>query len=422
MPEQIAIFYEGWGEKWLWGKLVSSTALTGRPLIAFEYSDDAIRKGLELSRLTLPLNGPRLRRDFPAHQLGLPGPVYDSLPDGWGMLLMDRLFKRRGLHAARIGPLERLTWVGNNAMGAMTFQPVQPEAEQVSREEVPLDQLASEVQEVLSGEGGEFLQKLLQMGGSPQGARPKALLYRDTVTSKFTTSPLPGAEAWLIKFPARHEHAEVCAIEAVYAECLRQCGIATPDTAYFTLPDGQAAFATRRFDRQQEMRIPMQSLAALTGANYQVPGALDYRSFLRATQICTNDVREKAKAFERVVFNVAFNNRDDHPKNFAYLMSAEGNWTLAPAYDVTYCDGPGGYHQMDVMGEALDIERKQLQRLGEQEAELSTEKVNEIIDRISEYAAAWSDTAKDTYPEQITPATLKAIQKQINENVRRLTV
>ncbi|WP_213165163.1 HipA N-terminal domain-containing protein, partial [Citrobacter freundii] len=124
MPEQVDVFYEGWGEKWLWGKLVSSSALTGRPLIAFEYSEDAIRKGLELSRLRLPLNGPRLRRDFPAHQLGLPGPVYDSLPDGWGMLLMDRLFKRRGLNAARIGPLERLTWVGNNAMGAMTFRPV----------------------------------------------------------------------------------------------------------------------------------------------------------------------------------------------------------------------------------------------------------------------------------------------------------
>lgn len=120
----------------------------------------------------------------------------------------------------------------------------------------------------------------------------------------------------------------------------------------------------------------MQSLAALTGANYQIPGALDDRSFLRATQICTNDVREKAKAFERGVFNVAFNNRDDHPKNFAYLMPADGNWTLAPAYDVTYCEGPGGYHQMDVMGEALDIERKQLQRLGEKEAELSTERVN----------------------------------------------
>ena len=86
MPEQIDVFYEGWGERWLWGKLVSSTALTGRPVIAFEYSDEAVRKGFELSRLTLPLEGPRLRRDFPAHQLHLPGPVYDALPDGWGWI------------------------------------------------------------------------------------------------------------------------------------------------------------------------------------------------------------------------------------------------------------------------------------------------------------------------------------------------
>ena len=83
-------------------------------------------------------------------------------------------------------------------------------------------------------------------------------------------------------------------------------------------------------------------------------GALDYVNFLRATQRCTNDVREKARAFERAVFNVAFHNRDDHPKNFAYTMSRAGDWKLAPAYDVTFCEGPGGYHQMDVMGEALE--------------------------------------------------------------------
>ncbi|HBC6075312.1 TPA: type II toxin-antitoxin system HipA family toxin [Citrobacter koseri] len=420
MPEQIDVFYEGWGERWLWGKLVSSTALTGRPVIAFEYSDEAVRKGFELSCLTLPLEGPRLRRDFPAHQLHLPGPVYDALPDGWGMLLMDRLFKRRGLNAARIGPLERLTWVGGNAMGAMTFQPVQAEAELTSQEEIPLVQLAAEVQEVLSGEGGEFLQKLLQMGGSPQGARPKALLYRDTVTSKFTTSPLAGAESWLVKFPARQEHAEVCAIEAVYSACLRKCGIQTPDVTYFALPEGQAAFATRRFDREQGMRVPMQSLAAFTGANYQTPGSLDYRSFLRATQICTNDIREKTLAFERVVFNVVFNNRDDHPKNFAYLMSADGQWTLAPAYDVTYCDGPGGYHQMDVMGEALDIERKHLQALGEQEAELPATRVAEIIATICDVAATFSAIATDLYPGQITSDTLNYIQKQIDGNISRL--
>ncbi len=105
MPEQADVYYDGWGEHWRWGTLASSNAITGRPLIAFEYSDEARRRGLELSAYTLALNGPKLRKDFPAHQMGLPGPVYDALPDGWGMLLMDRLFKRRGLNPARIGPL-----------------------------------------------------------------------------------------------------------------------------------------------------------------------------------------------------------------------------------------------------------------------------------------------------------------------------
>jgi serine/threonine-protein kinase HipA len=185
MLNHVEVWYEGWGERWLWGTLASTTVLAGRPQIMFEYSQQAWEKGFELSALTLPLRGEKLRRDFPAHQLGLPGPVYDSLPDGWGMLLMDRLFRQRGLNAARIGSLERLTYIGANAMGAMSFMPVQPNA--VSDEEIPLSQLAAEVQEVLEGDGGAFLSRLLQMGGSPQGARPKALIYRDTVTNKFST-------------------------------------------------------------------------------------------------------------------------------------------------------------------------------------------------------------------------------------------
>ena len=425
MPEKINVYYDGWGEHWHWGTLVSSNALTGRPLIAFEYSDEALKRGLELSAFRLPLNGSKLRKDFPQHQMGLPGPVYDAMPDGWGMLLMDRLFKRRGLNPARIGPLERLTYINNNAMGALSFEPVAPDLA-AAELHIPLDQLAAEVSEVLNGEGGEFLQKLLWLGGSPQGARPKALLYRNAITDEFTTAAAPNLEAWLIKFPAQNEHAEVCAIEAVYAECLRRCNINTPQTAYFNLPNGQAAFATKRFDRctssdhQRELRVPMQSLAAFTGADYQTPGALDYRNFLRATQMCTNDVREKAIAFKRIVFNVAFNNRDDHPKNFSYLMSPTGHWSLAPAYDVTFCEGPGGYHQMDVMGEALEIYRKQLLMLGEQEAELSGAEVNAVIDEVCAVAEEFTSIAKNILPDQITQTTLKVIQGRINENIKRL--
>jgi serine/threonine-protein kinase HipA len=385
MLEQVNVFYEGWGERFQWGTLVSTTALTGRPLIVFEYSNEARQRGLELSSYTLPLEGTQLRRDFPDHQLYLPGPVYDALPDGWG---------------------------------AMTFEPVAPEG-QASAVHIPLEQLAAEVQEVLHGDGGDFLQTLLLVGGSPQGARPKALVYRDPETGRFTTAVTPGFEAWLVKFPAKEEHAEVCAIEMVYAECLRMCGVETPDTQYFSLPDGLAAFASKRFDRRDGLRVPMQSLAAFTGADYRSPGVVDYVNFLRATQMCTNDVREMAVAFERAVFNVAFNNRDDHPKNFAYIMSQDGHWRLSPAYDVTFCEGPGGYHQMDVMGEALSISRTQMLRLAE-EAEVPQDVAGRMIDGICDVASRFASIAEDLFPQGITRDTLHTIQGRIDQNVARL--
>lgn len=418
MLEQVNVYYEGWGERWQWGTLVSTTALTGRPQVVFEYSNDARQRGLELSSYKLPLEGPQLRRNFPPHQLDLPGPVYDSLPDGWGMLLMDRMFRRRGLTTARIGPLERLAYIGSNAMGAMTFEPVAPEGQEPAVH-IPLEQLAAEVQDVLHGEGGEFLQTLLLVGGSPQGARPKALVYRDPLTGGFTTAVTPGFEAWLVKFPAREEHAEVCAIEMVYAHCLRLCGIEAPDTQYFGLPNGLAAFASKRFDRQDGLRVPMQSLAAFTGADYRSPGVLDYVNFLRATQMCTNDVREMALAYERAVFNVAFNNRDDHPKNFAYLMSPDGKWKLSPAYDVTFCEGPHGYHQMDVMGEALAISRGDMLRLAV-EAEMAPEATGRIIDGICDVASQFAAIADNLCPRVITRDTLRTIQNQIDRNVALL--
>ncbi|KWA70631.1 toxin HipA [Burkholderia ubonensis] len=415
MLEQVDVYYNGWGEHWRWGTLVSTTAITGRPLIVFEYSDEARDRGLELSSYTLPLNGPKLRRNFPPHQLALPGPVYDSLPDGWGMLLMDRLFKRRGLNPARVGPLERLAYIGNNAIGALSFEPVAPEG-QAPEEDIPLDRLAAEVREVLQGEGGEFLQTLLRVGGSPQGARPKVLVYRDPRTGAFTTAAMPGFEAWLIKFPAKEEHAEVCAIEMVYAECLRMCGIQTPDTLHFSLPNGLAAFATRRFDRHDGLRVPMQSLAAFTGADYKTAGTLDYVNFLRATQMCTNDLREKALAYERAVFNVTFNNRDDHPKNFAYIMSPSGEWKLAPAYDVTFCEGPGGYHQMDVMGEALAIDRQAMLSLAD-EAEISADVAGGIVDRFCDVASQFAAMTENLFPGEVTQDTLHVIQARIDDNI-----
>ncbi len=420
MIKQVDIFYNGWGEHWLWGTLVSTTIIGGRPVIFFEYSKHAQQKGYELSHYKLPLAINQFAGHFPEHHMGLPGPAYDSLPDGWGLLLMDRFFRRKGIDISNISPLDRLTYIGDSAMGAMSFKPVATDIDG-DPADIPIEQLAAEIQGIVSGEGGEFLERILKIGGSPQGARPKALVYRCPSTGSFSTAAHSGWEAWLIKFPAAQEHSEVCAIEFVYAACLRACGIATPDTQHFMLNNGLAAFASKRFDRQGALKIPMQSLASFTGADFRSPGSLDYVTFLRATQMCTNDIREKKFAFERAVFNVAFNNRDDHPKNVAYLMSAKGKWTLAPAFDVTYCDGPAGYHQMDVMGEALHINRRNMMSLGVNEADLSSEAVEAVIDRICTAASAFSDMANSLMPRAITQDTVRMIQRKINANIARLT-
>lgn len=115
-----------------------------------------------------------------------------------------------------------------------------------------------------------------------------------------------------------------------------------------------------------------------------------------------------------------FNNRDDHPKNFAYLMAENGQWSLAPAFDVTFNEGPGGYHQMDVMGEALDIERQHIEALGLQEAELTSAQIAALITRYSAVGSAFSETARACYPGQITEETLCYIQQQIDTNIARL--
>jgi serine/threonine-protein kinase HipA len=64
--------------------------------------------------------------------------------------------------------------------------------------------------------------------------------------------------------------------------------------------------------------------------------------------------------FRRCVFNVVFHNRDDHSKNLSFRMQKSGGWRVAPGYDLTFNEGPGGYHQMDVCGEALCVERAHL--------------------------------------------------------------
>jgi serine/threonine-protein kinase HipA len=115
--KKLLIRYRGWGENWPLGVLADD----GQQLL-FEYSKEALLEGLELSPVRLPLRE-EAYGDFPGFLYRLPGLIADALPDGWGMLLMDRYFRRLGLESAAQSPLYRLAFLGERALGALTFEP-----------------------------------------------------------------------------------------------------------------------------------------------------------------------------------------------------------------------------------------------------------------------------------------------------------
>ena len=359
---RLLVQYHGWGEQWLLGTL----AHNGRDML-FEYAPDALRQGLELSPLHLKLQ-PQAFAPFAVHLQGLPGLLADALPDGWGLLLMDRLFRQQGLDVAAVSPLQRLAFIGHRAVGALLFEPAGPWAQ--NDEAHTLLALARQTRQVLAGEGAAVLKQLAWLGGSPQGARPKVLVQMHPASGDVTTglpaeSP-PGFEPWLVKFPAQGEHPEACAIEALYASLARRCGLDMPPTRHIELGPKLAAFAVRRFDREAGQRVPVHTLAGALHADFRLPGAVDCTTWLRVARMFTRDEREVHKAFERVLFNVLFNNRDDHAKNLSFRLGRDRCWRLAPAYDLTFAHGAGGVHAMDVCGHGRDITRAHLLHLAAQ--------------------------------------------------------
>lgn len=372
---QLAVHYCGWGEDWPLGLLADD----GGTLL-FEYTPQALAQGLELSPLHLKLRAAAYG-GFPPHQHRLPGLLADSLPDGWGLLLMDRLFRQQGLRHP--GPLDRLAFIGERAMGALRFVPAAPpDAEEPDWN---LLALAQESERALAGNADDALRELALAGGSPQGARPKALVQYDAATGQVSTRAEAPGEPWLVKFPAQGEHKEACAIERMYADLARDCGLEMPASAWFDLSPKLAAFGVARFDRKQGLRVPMHSLAGLLHADFRLPGSADYTTLLRATRLLTRDEREVHKAYERAVFNVLFHNRDDHPKNFAWRLGRDRRWRLAPAFDLSFSDGPRGQHHMDVCGEADAVGRAHLLRLAA-EGGVAVKVAEKVIGRMLEQA------------------------------------
>jgi serine/threonine-protein kinase HipA len=371
------------------------TLAEDRGRVYFQYAAAFLATGLNLSPFRLPFEAALFEhtdRDFGP----LPGLFDDSLPDGWGLLLMDRHFRSRGLNLAEVSPLDRLSWLGTRTMGALTYHPP-AKRENVDASVFDLHNLARNSQEILAGTVAEVLPQLLRAGGSPAGARPKVLVGFSPATGGVISGEddLPdGFEHWIVKFPAKADTPDAGAVEYAYSLMARESGIDMPPTRLFETPHGDRFFGVKRFDRAGQRRFHIHTFGNLIQSNFRIPSA-DYADLLKVTSLLTRNHQDVLRAFRLMVFNVLAHNRDDHVKNFAFIMDdGTGEWRLSPAYDLLFTPGPGGEHTMTLAGEGKNPGRSQMLRLAEQ-AGVSKQEFSGIIDQVRAVVAGWTRFAAE---------------------------
>lgn len=322
---------------------VGTLALYKKHLAAFAYEQEWIENGFPISPFSLPLEKrvfvPRID-PFD----GLFGVFADSLPDGWGRFLLDRLMLKNRMEPTAVGTLNRLAIVGDSGMGALSYKPAIHLNEGISV--VELDQIAGECENLLKTEYSEDLDNLFQLGGSSGGARPKILTEID------------GAE-WIIKFPSYDDPQDIGEQEYAYSLCAKECGIEMAETRLFPSERCTGFFGTKRFDRRksengQKNKVHMLSVSAVLETSHRIPN-LDYHLLMKLTLEITKDFSEVLKLFRLMCFNVFAHNRDDHSKNFSYLYDEQtACYRLAPAYDLTYSNSLNGEHATTVNGNGMN--------------------------------------------------------------------
>ena len=329
--------------------LVGTLSILKDKRIGFEYSDYWLKNGFELNPFYLPLEKKIFinKKDYFA---GLYGVFCDSLPDGWGNILVNRFLRSKGIDPDSLNILDRLSIVGSSGMGKLRFVPDNNFIEK--NEKYNLDELAVECNKILNSEFSEKIDELYTLAGSSGGARPKVLVNIDN-------------EEWIIKFNGHLDKVTIGKMEYDYYVCAKECGINMSESKLFKSNLTPGYFGTKRFDRENGKRIHMISVAALLEINFIIP-SLDYKDLFKLTKILSNNNEEDIEQlFRRMCFNIFSHNQDDHAKNFSFIYNEEEKmYRLSPAYDLTYSSTYYGEHMTSVNGKGKNILDSDLLDLG----------------------------------------------------------
>ena len=359
----------------------------------FEYAPDFIAAPLPVSPFHLPVRAGLIASgNVPREFERLHGLFNDSVPDGWGRLLLDRRLENLGVNLNDATPLDRLSAVGTSGMGALTFI---PEFSQEKHGQRDLDWFVEQVSQVQSEMGVAEIDALQEAQGGSAGARPKIMIGlnsdRTSCYVDYGLSMKDGYKHWLVKGRSINDRDDVGVEEHAYALMARGAGLSMAQTCIINTAKGNRLFATKRFDRNANGRAHMHTASGLLNASHR-DTSLDYAALHKLTAVLTRNSQDVLRMFRNMTFNVFARNRDDHAKNHGFLMDAQGRWTLSPAYDLTYSDGPGGEHSAAIAGEGQNPGKQHLlgvasgASIAERDALVIIEEVRDAINQWPRFA------------------------------------
>lgn len=354
---------------------------------ALEWTEDEIKHGACLDPLRYPLEQGLIeaRSDMFG---GLHGFLADSLPDAWGMRLLARRLRRAGIALETLSCIQRLSLVGHHGRGALLYDPCDAAADEIdqSRNDLDIDALARAASLVVGATDNhrdhQIMRLLELLGSGSGGARPKAHIDF-------------GGEAWIVKFPGPTDPVDIGPIEQAYMQMASAVGLEVMPSRVIASPQGHGYFATKRFDRTDGGgRVHMVSLCGALEAPSGIT-AIGYDTFLRATIAIARDQRDVEAVFLRMIFNILACNRDDHSRQHAFLQDARREWRLSPAFDLTFSQGPGGEHELDIDGEARHPTRTHVVNLAKRHS-VALPKIGHMIEAVRSAVATWAHLAKET--------------------------
>jgi len=382
----------------------------------FQYDQNFIKSGINLSPILMPLENGDVLYQFPENRnnstfKGLPGLLADILPDKYGNALINTWLTSQGRPTNSLNPVETLCFIGKRGMGALEFEPVQPNSKNISTK-IELGSLIDIAEEILTGkkdftsnltEGEEkALFEILKIGSSAGGARAKALIAYNPATREIRSgqaSAPKGFEHWLIKFDGVSDSQFGASmgygrVEMAYYKMAIDAGIQMMESSLLE-ENGRAHFMTKRFDRENgKEKIHVQTFCAIRHFDFNEVNLYSYEELFETMRMLSLSYPEAQELFRRMVFNVMSRNCDDHTKNFAFIMNKPSGWKLAPAYDICHAYRPDSswvsQHALSINGKRKNIDRKDLLVVGKS---MNIKNAEEIIDKVSSIVSNWNNYA-----------------------------